>query len=142
MILPAPAIIHQNLPARSQKIHKCCINYCIYKRKEGIPLNNWLKIGLPIVIAILLVISAVAITLAVTSGNPSKQVVSAAYTTQGTSETQLARGGNCPNCTVNNSGDANQPGYGNGTGSSCCSTGTTDVYVPQTNSGRGCCSGR
>ena len=106
-------------------------------------MNNWLKIGLPVVMAILLVISAVAITLAVTSGNPSKQVVAASYTTQGTSETQLATGGNCPNCTVNNSGDANQPGNGStGTQGSCCATDNTGVYAPKTNSGGGCCGGR
>jgi hypothetical protein len=110
-------------------------------------LNNWLKIGLPIVMAILLVISAVAITLTVTSGNPSKQVVSASYNPQGSaSNTAVATGGTCPNCPVSNDGGTGQPGNGPAVGQgSCCSTGTagdTGVYIPKSNSRGGCCGGR
>ena len=106
-------------------------------------MNNWLKIGLPIVMAILLVISAVAVTLAVTSGNPSKQVVSASYTTQSTSETQVARSANCANCPQVSSCNGDGTGCTTaGTQGGCCATGDTGVYVPKTNSGGGCCRGR
>ena len=103
-------------------------------------MNNWLKIGLPVLVAVLLVISAVAITLAVTSGNPSNRVAAASYTTPGTSEAQLASGPNCPNCPGYGKGDTGESATG--TQGSCCSTDSTGVYVPKTNTGGGCCRGR
>ena len=41
-------------------------------------MSNWLKIGLPILIAVLLVVSAVAVTLAVTGGT-ARQASTVAY---------------------------------------------------------------
>jgi hypothetical protein len=38
-------------------------------------MNNWLKIGLPIVLAVLLVLTAVSLTLAITSGGNGKQTI-------------------------------------------------------------------
>lgn len=106
-------------------------------------MNNWLKIGLPVVVAILLVVSAVAITLAVTSGSTSAKVVPALYKTQGTSNAQPAGYANCDDCPQN--GSCNGDGAGRaraGATGSCCDTDDTGVYVPKTNSGGGCCSAR
>jgi archaellin len=109
-------------------------------------MNKWFKIGVPILIAVLLVAASIGITLAVTGGNATKQAGAAAGQT---AETQYARGPQCPNC----------PGYGQAaTGDQDNSTG--NVYVPkgaacpncpgytagtagQTTTNRGgCCRGR
>ena len=55
-------------------------------------MNSWLKIGVPVIIAVLLVAASVGITLAVTGGNTIKQVASPAYSTAQTSDTQYAQG--------------------------------------------------
>jgi len=81
-------------------------------------MNNWFKIGVPILIAVLLVAASIGITLAVTGGNATKQVGVAAASGQ-TAETQYARGPQCPNC----------PGYGQGATSDEDSA-TGNVYVP------------
>jgi|GEM_PF-645992 hypothetical protein len=54
-------------------------------------MNNWLKIGLPILVAVLLVVTAVAVTLAVTSGGSSRQVETA-YRPAGTGHVQYVNG--------------------------------------------------
>ncbi|MHB8085163.1 MAG: hypothetical protein ACYDHZ_05025 [Dehalococcoidia bacterium] len=45
-------------------------------------MNSWLKIGLPVLVAVLLVVAAVSVTLAVTGAN-SRQVATS-YNTAGT----------------------------------------------------------
>ena len=55
-------------------------------------MNSWLKIGVPIIIAVLLVAASVGITLAVTGGNAVKQVASPAYSAVQTADTQYAQG--------------------------------------------------
>jgi hypothetical protein len=53
-------------------------------------MNNWLKIGLPILVAVLLVIAAVGVTLAVTGGNSNQ--VGTAYRTVDTGNVQYVSG--------------------------------------------------
>jgi len=83
-------------------------------------MNSWLKIGIPVIIAVLLVIASVGITLAVTGGNSVKQVASAAYSSGQAANTQYARGPLCPNC----------PGYGQGSASADADDTVGDVYIP------------
>ena len=54
-------------------------------------MNNWLKIGLPIVLAVLLVVTAVSLTLAITGGG--KQTV--AYQNGNPSNVQYVTGPYC-----------------------------------------------
>jgi hypothetical protein len=58
-------------------------------------MNNWLKIGLPVLIAILLVVSAVSVTLAVTAGNRAGQANTSAYQPGNSSTIQYASGPYC-----------------------------------------------
>ena len=83
-------------------------------------MNNWLKIGVPVIIAVLLVAASVGITLAVTGGNAIKQVASPAYSSVQTSDTQYARGPLCPNC----------PGYGQGSTAADADDTVGNVYIP------------
>jgi hypothetical protein len=84
-------------------------------------MNSWLKIGVPVIIAVLLVAASVGITLAVTGGNTIKQVASPAYSsTAQTSDTQYARGALCPNC----------PGYGQGATAPDADDTAGNVYIP------------
>ena len=83
-------------------------------------MNNWLKVGVPVLIAVLLIVAAVSITIAVTKDNTVKQLASAPYTPQKTGDIQLAQGGLCPNCpgygqvTTGDQGTATGPVYGYG----------------------------
>ena len=117
-------------------------------------MNSWLKIGIPIIIAVLLVTATIGITLAVTGGNAVKQVASPASTVGQVNETQYARGPQCSNCAgygqgsvVPDADDAigsayipggakcpNCPGYGQGATTGQQGTGTTTY--------RGGCCGR
>ena len=80
-------------------------------------MNNWLKIGLPIVLAVLLVLTAVSLTLAITSGGNGKQTV--AYQNGNTAGVQYV---NAPYCygyglrtgTVNQNQNGPATGYGPG----------------------------
>jgi cytochrome c553 len=58
-------------------------------------MNNWFKIGLPVLIAILLVVSAVSVTLAVTAGNSARQANAAVYQPGSPSTVQYAGGAYC-----------------------------------------------
>jgi hypothetical protein len=58
-------------------------------------MNNWLKIGLPVLIAVLLVISAVGVTLAVTGNNTAGQANVTAYQTGDSPSVQYASGPYC-----------------------------------------------
>jgi hypothetical protein len=89
--------------------------------------NNWLRIGIPVLVAVLLVISAVSVTIAVTNGSRANQVA-ASYTPVAVSDTGVAKTATCPNC----------PGYAQTT-TNDQATATNPVYVPQGNQGS-CCA--
>jgi hypothetical protein len=56
-------------------------------------MNNWMKIGLPIVLAVLLVLTAVSLTLVITNGNNRSQ--SLAYQNGNTTVGQYVNGPYC-----------------------------------------------
>ncbi|OGO14547.1 MAG: hypothetical protein A2Z02_01885 [Chloroflexi bacterium RBG_16_48_7] len=56
-------------------------------------MNNWLKIGLPIILAVLLVVTAVSLTLAITNGANGGR--SLAYQNGNTTGVQYANGPYC-----------------------------------------------
>jgi hypothetical protein len=58
-------------------------------------MNNWLKIGLPVLVAILLVVTAVSVTLAVTAGNAARQANASVYQPGNASTVQYASGPYC-----------------------------------------------
>jgi hypothetical protein len=74
-------------------------------------MNNWLKIGLPVLIAILLVVSAVSVTLAVTAGSRQSNAV---YQPGNSSTVQYASAPNCHGYYGTNQGSGNTygPRYG------------------------------
>ena len=90
-------------------------------------MNNWLKVGIPILVSVLLVISAVSLTIAVTNGNRANQVA-ASYAPGAVSDTGVAKAATCPNC----------PGYGQ-TAANDQTAATNPVYVPQGKQGS-CCA--
>jgi len=81
-------------------------------------MNNWIKIGVPVIIALLLVTATVGITLAVTGGSPIKQVASSVAGTGQADNTQYARGPLCSNCA------------GNGSATADPDESVGDVYIP------------
>jgi len=83
-------------------------------------MNNWLKIGVPVLIAVLLITATVGITLAVTGKGAVGQSALPAYTPDQGTGTQYARGTQCANCAGNSQGAV--------TGDTDDSTG--NVYVP------------
>jgi len=88
-------------------------------------MNSWFKIGIPVIIAVLLITATVGITLAVTGGNAVKQVALPAYSSVQTSDAQYARGPLC----------SNYPGYGQGSAAPDADDASGNVYVP----GRSAC---
>jgi hypothetical protein len=82
-------------------------------------MNNWLKIGVPLLIAVLLITATVGITLAITARGAEGQA--AAYTPGQETVNQYARGPQCSNCAGN--------GQGAVTGDQDDSAGS--VYVPK-----------
>lgn len=92
-------------------------------------MNNWLKIGVPILVAVLLVISAVSITLAVTSGNRENRAAASYAPATAAADTGVVKAASCPNC----------PGYGQAT-TGDQGTATNPVYIPQGKQGS-CCTG-
>jgi len=83
-------------------------------------MNSWFKIGIPVIIAVLLVTASVGITLAVTGGNAVKQVTSPANSSAQADNTQYARGPSCSNC----------PGYGQGSAAADADDTAGNVYIP------------
>jgi len=83
-------------------------------------MNSWFKIGIPVIIAVLLVAATIGITLAVTGGNAVKQVASPAYSSGQADNTQYARGPLCSNC----------PGYGQGSAAADQDDAVGNVYIP------------
>jgi hypothetical protein len=103
-------------------------------------LSNWIKIGVPILVVLLLIITAVSITLAVTKENSVSQV---AVDTYRTDAGPIAPGSAlCPNC----------PGYGDSSTNtdtglqgdtqtrSCCVTNSQNTNTSTVQ--RGCCGAR
>jgi len=91
-------------------------------------LNNWLKIGLPVLIAVLLLISAVSITLAVSNSSRGNQLAASSAT--GTAPgSGIAKAYTCSSC----------PRYGQADSDDQAATGNP-VYVPQGKQGS-CCEG-
>ena len=84
-------------------------------------MNNWLKIGAPVLIAVLLITASVGITLAVTARSSAGQATApAALPVQGTT-TQYVSAPLCPNC----------PGYVQPSTASGQDNSTGNTYVSQ-----------
>jgi hypothetical protein len=83
-------------------------------------MNNWFKIAVPIVIAVLLITATVGITLAVAGKGAAGQSAPPGYNSEQATVTQYARGSQCANCAGNSQGAV--------TGDTDDSTG--NVYVP------------
>jgi hypothetical protein len=83
-------------------------------------MNNWYKIGLPVLVAILMIVSALSITIAVTKDTAAKQVVTTGYTASGNAGEPYAKAALCPSC----------PGYNqeNTDTASALGTGTAVAY--------------
>jgi hypothetical protein len=75
-------------------------------------MNNWLKIGLPVLVAALLLVSAVGVTLAVTGGNTAGQANLTAYQADNSALGQYAMGP----WGYGNNGYGRTNGYGPGYG--------------------------
>ena len=72
-------------------------------------MNNFTKIGMPILLMLFLLIAAVSITMSVTKENTLKQVAAASNTPVSTIETQLARATTTPNYAVSAEPDVSIP---------------------------------
>ena len=114
-------------------------------------MDNWLKIGVPVLIAVLLVTASVGITLALTGKDTVGQsVVPAAASGQETG-IQYARGAQCSNCGGNGQ-DTDTAGQDSSTGSVYVPKGATCPSCPGYTAAAGaqsaatirggCCSGR
>jgi hypothetical protein len=121
-------------------------------------MNNWFKIAVPLLIAVLLITATVGITLAVTARGAAGQASVPLYTPGQETGTQYARGPQCSNCAGNAQGAvtgdqddstgsvyvpkgatcSNCPGYGQG---STTATPGSQGTVTSTVRG-GCCRGR
>ena len=84
-------------------------------------MNNWFKVGVPVLIAVLLVVASVGITLAVTGRSAGAQAATQPLVSGQAADTQYARGPLCPNC----------PGYGQGGTANGQDNSTGNTYVPQ-----------
>jgi hypothetical protein len=120
-------------------------------------MNNWFKIAVPILIAVLIITASVGITLAVTGKGVAGQAATSDYTPGQETGTQYARGPQCSNCAGTGLGavtgdqdDASGnvyvprgaicpscPGYGQGSAAAPGSPG-----AGTTTSKGGCCRGR
>jgi hypothetical protein len=68
-------------------------------------MNNFTKIGMPVLVVLFLLVAAISITITVTKENTLKQVAAASNTPVSNLETQLARGAQSPTYAV-----SGQPG--------------------------------
>lgn len=64
-------------------------------------MNNFTKIGMPVLVVLFLLVAAISITFTVTKENTLKQVAASANTPVSNIEAQLARGTQTPNYAVN-----------------------------------------
>ncbi len=97
-------------------------------------MSNWIKIGVPILVAALLIVSAVSITVAVTKDNAPGLTAAAYYTTPKTVTTQYSTGATCQDCPnyENCPNDGNCTGNcgGNSTCSGSCIRGSANAQTP------------
>jgi len=109
-------------------------------------LNNWFKIGMPVLVVILLVVCAVTITLLVTRNSPDR-VISSTTLVPLKASTQYAGPALCPNCpgytqsAANSDGGTTAPSYGYTTRPGCCVTGTQGNNATGGYIGGSCCGG-
>lgn len=114
-------------------------------------MNNWLKIGVPVLIAVLLITASVGVTLALTGKGAVGQSAAPAVTPGQETGIQYARGARCSNCSGTCQGAAAGDLDGS-TGSVYVPEGATcpncSGYVagtggqPAASNGGGCCRGR
>jgi hypothetical protein len=122
-------------------------------------LNNFTKIGMPVLVVLFLLVAAISITFTVTKENTLKQVAAAANTPVSNIETQLARSTQTPNYAVNGqpavaipgqsavSVPANDNNYSTDAALPSChasgtqATGTTTGYTASSGCGGGRCGG-
>ena len=121
-------------------------------------MNKWFKVGLPVVIAVLVAFSAVAITLAVTSDTNSGGIAKATYMTQASPAVQPSGTANYCYCDGNGNCAGNGNCYCDGTdcayngncycdGTGCvakdgCCYGNRTGLGAQNSYGSSCCRGR
>lgn len=114
-------------------------------------MNNWLKIGVPVLIALLLITATVGVTLAVTGKGAVVQGTYPAPASAQATDGQYARGPLCSACPGYDKDDAAAGGQENSTANSNVASGATSPschgYVSntpaQTSTSRGgCCGGR
>jgi hypothetical protein len=109
-------------------------------------LNDWLKIGVPVLVAVLLVLSAVSITLALT-GSSNATPVAASDVTGPVPGTKVANAGPCCSgygqtpTTGDDGTTTNQVYIPGGKQASCCVTAAQGSAPAQTFRG-GCCGAR
>ena len=110
-------------------------------------MNNWLKVGIPVLVAVLLVISAVSVTIAVTKANSANQLASS-YAPGAVADTGVAKAAACPSCpgyvqtTTNDQTTVTNPVYvPQGKQGSCCATTSQSGTTAQAYRG-GCCGAR
>jgi len=114
-------------------------------------MNRWFKIGVPILIAVLLITASVGVTLALTGKGAVGQSAAPEATSGQETGIQYARGAQCANC----AGNGQVPGtvgQDNSTGSvyvpkgatcpNCPGYTATASAQPTTTVRGGCCSGR
>ena len=115
-------------------------------------MNNWWRIGVPILMAVLLITATVGITLAVTARSSAGQSAAPAILpVQGTS-TQYVSAPLCPNCPGYVQGNTASSQQDNSTGSTyvsqaatcpnCPGYTATSVAQPATTVRGGCCGSR
>jgi hypothetical protein len=109
-------------------------------------LNNWFKVGMPVLVVILLVVCAVTITLLVTRSN-SDRVISSTPLVPVRASTQYAGTALCPSCpgynqsTANSDAGTTAPSSGYTTLPSCHVTGTQGNNAAGGYIGGSCCGG-
>lgn len=111
-------------------------------------MNNWYRIGLPVLIALLLIVATVGITLAVTGRSTAAQTAIAGNSAV-SSGAELGRGSLCSNCPASGqvsaatTSDDEGPVYVPGGYSGSCCAGTASGTTGQTTGYRGgCCRTR
>jgi hypothetical protein len=91
-------------------------------------MNNWYRIGLPVLVVILIIVSAVSITLAVTRDNVPRQASAAAYTAPANKAAPYANAALCPSC----------PGYNQGATTSAPGPAASNTVAYGCRGGGGC----
>jgi hypothetical protein len=103
-------------------------------------LNNWIKIGVPVLVVLLLIVTAVSITLAATRDNSPRQLAVSTYKADAG---PTAPGALCPNCPGYGDADDNPADTGLTAGAqvpSCHVINSQNSYSPTVRGG--CCGAR